>query len=506
MPKRASTAALLTLAIDRELNEPIHRQIYRQIRQRILSGTLVPGMRLPSTRTLARETGCSRSTVELAFEQLLCEGYLSGKVGSGTIVSTTLKTPWQPPASGFGVAGGMRPAPAVSHRCLELAAQARVRSLRVTAFSMGYPDVEHFPFDVWSKLSNRAWRRPARELTQSEDPAGYRPLREAIANYLRVVRGIVCSANQIVITTGARQAVDFAVRLLLNDGDQIWLEDPGFPSWRKLMTYGYGVFPVRVDAEGICVADGRALAPHARMAIVTPARQFPTGVAMTLRRRLELLEWAYEAGAWIIEDDYDSEFRFKGQPLATLLGLDKRGHVVYVGTFSKTIFPGLRLGYMVLPERHMDDFCRARVMLDYFPPTGPQPVLAEFIEQGHFAAHHRRMRDLYAARQQRLVETLRRHLDGLVDPETPESGMHLVVPLGPRVTECMTDFEASRLCARESIDAAALGHYYFGPATRQALLLGYSAVPEADIEPSVRKIAHALRKGMERGATRAGGS
>jgi GntR family transcriptional regulator/MocR family aminotransferase len=316
---------LLALALDRSLPAPLQRQLYAQIREAVLAGRLSAGSRLPSTRTLGQDLGCSRNTVIGAFDQLLAEGYLESRGGSGTYVTRVLpeallsRRPRGP--------GGARPSPGPTARSPgpalspgggRLAAMGRVRSLETGAFAPGMPDLSLFPFAVWARLLGRAWRRPALDLTAGGDPAGYPPLRAAIARYLAAVRDVVCSADEVLVTGGAQPALDLVARLLLAPGDEVWIEEPGYPGLRgPLAAAGARLVPVPLDEEGLSVAAGRARAPKARLAVVAPSHQYPLGTTMSLARRLDLLEWAREANAWIVEDDYDSEYRYAGRPLAT---------------------------------------------------------------------------------------------------------------------------------------------------------------------------------------------
>jgi GntR family transcriptional regulator/MocR family aminotransferase len=503
-------APLISLSLDPAAAEPLYRQLYVQLRDAVLAGRLAPGTRLPSSRALAAELGCSRNTVVTAFEQLLCEGYLEGQVGSGSYVSSVL------PEELLAVQGATErvaqqasaaPPRGLSARGASLAAIARPRRDAVQPFARR-PDVSSFPFDAWGRILGRIWRRPPAELTGYGDPAGYLPLRRVIAQYLQAVRGLVCSAEQVLITAGGQQALDLTARLLLDPGDAVWIEEPGFPGLRGALTAaGARLIPVPIDGEGLDVAAGRRLAPDARLAAVTPSHQYPLGVTMSLARRLALLDWAREGGAWILEDDYDSEYRFAGRPLAALQGLDAGrsggpqaipGQVIYVGTFSKVLFPSLRLGYLVVPPGLVESLQRARESLDDHPSLVVQPALAAFIEEGHFATHVRRMRRLYATRQQALVAAAGRHLGGLLEFAPDDAGLHLVGRLSQDLAARMDDQEAVRRAAAAGLSVAPLSSFYMTePAasqpTGQGLLLGYAAIPEERIAPAVKRLAEALR-------------
>lgn len=503
--RRTDRAPLLAVDFDPRPEpgrEPLHRQLYHALRRAILSGRLAAGAKLPSSRALADELGLSRNTVMSALEQLASEGYVEGRTGSGTYVATLLPEdslsgatpqPARPAANQRTIAAQ----PATSARGKALSAAAAARVARAPAqpppFAVGIPELETFPFDLWARLLARTWRHPSARLALGGDPAGHPPLRAAIADHLRRVRGVACTAEQVIVVSGIRQAVDLAVRLLLDPGDKVWLENPGYPGIRAVLAAAdLKLVPVPVDREGLDVAAGAALAPDARLACVAPSHQYPLGVVMSLRRRLDLLAWARGSGAWIIEDDYDSEYRYAGRPLAAMQGLDRDGRVIYVGSFSKVLFPSLRLGYLVVPPALVDAFLAARATLDDHAPMTPQPAVAAFIAEGHFAAHVRRMRRLYQLRQQALLEAASRHLAGLLELAPDEAGMHLTAGLAPALAARMDDTTAAARAAAAGLATAPLSRFYIGEPTRQGLMLGYAAVPEAQMDAAVRKLARAL--------------
>ena len=390
----------LVLSINPRSRVPLHRQLYEEIRTAVLCGRLSSGARLPSTRALAADLAVSRNTVAGAFDQLLAEGYIEGRLGADTFVvqalpDELLRVPHGVPAPTRDPA----PAPVLSRRGQMLAATAvspAPRDGSACAFRPGIPVLDAFPRDLWARPSARLYRHSASGLLSYGDPTGYPPLRRAIAEYLRAARGIDCFPEQVIVTSGSQQALDLAARVLLDPGDTAWVEDPGYGGARGALTAaGVRCAPVPVDAEGLSVTQGEALAPQARMAYVSPSHQYPLGVTMSLPRRMALLSWARRRGAWIAEDDYDSEFRYAGRPLAALQGLDPAGRVIYIGTFSKVLFPALRLGYLVAPAGVVDAFAAARALTDRHPPGPSQAVVAEFLSAGHFARHIRRMRTLY---------------------------------------------------------------------------------------------------------------
>ena len=496
---------LLALALDRGAGVSLQQQIYDQVRAVILAGGLAPGTRLPSSRALAGEFGCSRNTVVSAFDQLQGEGYLEGHAGSGTFVSRVLPEE----LLGLGAEATARPsdaatlpAPArLSARGQQIAALRRPQAGQERAFLPGIPETAEFPFDAWSRLHARVWRRPAPELLRLGAPAGLRALREAIARYLTTFRGIGCDWRQVIVTAGAQQAIDLVVQMLLAPGDAVWIEEPGYPGLRgPLIAAGARPVPVPLDDEGLSVTAGRRLGPRARAAIVTPSHHYPLGTTLSLGRRLELLEWARESDAWILEDDYDSEYRYAGRPLASLLGLaagrEEAGRVIYIGSFSKVLFPSIRLGYLVVPGNLVDALTAALSALGAQPTALIQPVLAAFIDDGHFATHVRRMRRLYAARQEALVAAAGRHLDAYLSVAPDDAGLHLMAWLKPALAERLGDRGAAEAAAAAGIAVSPLGDYFVGTPNRQGLLLGYAAVPEEEIESGARRLAAALGQAL----------
>jgi GntR family transcriptional regulator/MocR family aminotransferase len=332
-----------------------------------------------------------------------------------------------------------------------------------------------------------------------DEVAGYRPLREAIAAYLRSARGVTCDASHVMIVHGSQQALDLTSRVLLDPGDAVWFEDPGYDGARgAFAAAGARVVPVPVDRDGFDVSAALARDASARLAYVTPSHQFPLGVTMTLARRRELLRWAAERGAWVLEDDYDSEFRYTRRPLPAMQGLDVDECVIYSGSFSKVLFPAVRLGYLVVPDPVLDTFLRVRFLTDVHPSTIPQATLADFIGEGHFERHLRRMRLLYAERQAALVEQARRHLAGLLTVKPSDGGMHLVglLPAG------VDDREAARAARARGIVATPLSWFAESPLRRRGLLLGYAGLTEPDIGQGVRQLAEALAPLVRRARSR----
>ena len=481
----------LALALDPRSATPLHRQLYDEIRAAVLGGRLSAGARLPSTRALASDLAVSRNTVAGAFDQLLAEGYIEGRPGAGTFVAKELPEDLlRVSPRVLAPTGAAAPAPELSRRGRMLAATPVAPASRDGAFRPGIPALDAFPRDLWARLAARLYRQSRIDLFSYGDPAGHAPLRRAIAEYLRAARGVNCRWEQVIVTSGSQQALDLAARVLLDPGDTAWVEDPGYFGARGAwMAAGVRCVPVPVDAEGLSVAQGELTAPQARMAYVSPSHQYPLGVTMSLARRMALLAWARRRGAWIAEDDYDSEFRYAGRPLAALQGLDTGGRVIYIGTFSKVLFPALRLGYMVVPAGAVDAFAAARALADRHPPGPSQALLAEFLAEGHFARHIRRMRTLYAERQDALVSAARRECAGLLEVSPADAGMHLVAWL-PKGSN---DREVSRRAAAAGISAPPLSAYYqHADAARPGLLLGYSCVNRRKIQVSARRLAAAM--------------
>jgi GntR family transcriptional regulator/MocR family aminotransferase len=492
--KTRTTLALASLVLDTSSPTPLYRQLYDGLRQAILSGQLRPGTRLPSTRSLADELSLSRNTVMSAYLQLFAEGYLEGKVGAGTDVARSLPDEMlQAQTWPARQARSEEASQRLSERGRSLVAIPVALSRgqgQPRAFRPGTPALDAFPFDLWRQLQARCWQHPSLELLGYGASAGYPPLREAIAEYLGAARAVRCKPEQVIVVAGSQQGLDLTVRLLLDPGDAAWLEEPGYPGARgALLAAGARLVPVPVDSEGLDVAAGIARCPQARLAYVSPSHQYPLGVTMSLKRRLALLEWASRAGAWVLEDDYDSEYRYVGRPLAALQGLDAAQRVIYLGTFSKVLFPALRLGYLVVPPDLVEAFTAARMLADRHSPSMDQAVLAEFLAQGHFARHIRRMRVLYAERQAALVEAAKRELVGLLEVRPAEAGMHLLgwLPAG------VDDRVASQRAKAHDVETPPLSSYSGEPLERGGLVLGYAGVDAGEIAAGARRLAKALR-------------
>jgi GntR family transcriptional regulator/MocR family aminotransferase len=468
----------------------MYRQLYEWFRRAILAGQLRPGQRIPSTRNLAAELKVSRIPVSSAYEQLHAEGYLETFVGAGTCVARSIPDDALKPATGKIRSAAQRVAKGnalrkVSRRVALMRLPVQTWSNKLVAFRVSLPALEHFPTRVWSKLVNRHSRRPTRQLMAYGDAKGYGPLREAIAEYLGAARAVRCESSQILVTTGSQQGLQLSAQVLLDANDRVWIEEPGYPGARQaLMMAGARLVPVPVDHEGLDVAEGIRRARSAHAVYITPSHQYPLGVTMTATRRMLLLNWAMRSGAWIIEDDYDSEYRLGGRPIASLQGLDTDGRVIYVGTFSKVMFPALRLGYMVVPMDLVDAFSTARDASDQFSSTLYQAAMTDFIREGHFARHIRRMRMLYMQRRTALVEAIHKRMGGEIEVIGAEAGMHLVALLPPGVN----DVAISKKAAEVGLSVMPLSSCYAKSPVRGGLILGYGGTDAWQIHDGIRKL------------------
>ena len=501
MPKRAAEISLVTVHLDPTSQMPLYCQLYDGIRAAILAGHFPAGARLPATRALATEFSISRNTVLEAFQRLFAEGYLEGKIGSGTYVSKSLPDDLlrARPISGLNVSP-QRPDLPTTSRALSLRGQVTA-SMRMTVsddnvyqvrpFVTGLPALDAFPIDTWIRVANRCWRYLSMRELGYADPAGYMPLRRAVAARLRETRAVQCDAGQVIIVSGTQQAINLCAQLLLNPGDAVWIEDPTYLGARAaLSNSGARLVPVSVDQEGLIVSEGMATEPNACMAFVSPSYQLPMCVTMSLARRLALLGWAARTGAWVIEDDYDSEFRYAGRPLASLQSLDTANRVIYIGTFSKSLLPALRLGYLVAPPDLVDAFIAARAIADRHAHTFDQAIVADFITEGHFAQHLRRMRTLYQERQSVLVSAAQRDLGGMLDVQAKDAGLNLVGWL----PEGIDDAAVSHCVAEHNISAPAISAYALRPQKRGGLVLGYAALTPREIRKGIKDLAPILSK------------
>lgn len=472
----------------------LHERLCDLLREGVACGALRPGERLPSSRELMLELGVSRNTVARVYEQLRMEGYVRSHVGSGTYVEHTSPDALLQTA-GRRLAGRRRtePPPAVPEVTLSRSAGAVVANASASsrqwgAFMPGVPDVARFPKVVYARILNRLWRHAQPEMLTYGTAGGALPLKRALADYLRVARSVNCEPGQILITEGVHQAVDLAVRALVDPGDAVWMENPGYWGIANVLRMNPDIDVARmpVDAEGMVL---RSDACVPRLICVTPSHQYPLGTVMSLTRRKALLAYARAHGAWIVEDDYDSEFRFGNRPIPAMQGLEPHAPVIYIGTFSKTLFPGLRVGYMVLPPAMVTPMQRLHAELYREGHTVTQLALAEFIEAGHYAAHIRRMRVLYGRRREWLRTLILRYLGEAFLPDTDsQAGLHMVL----RLPEGVDDVRVAEQLLANGVLARPLSKYYQDGATEKGLLLGYGSVPEDHMQAAFFTLVRVL--------------
>ena len=507
MARPRPNCGFIPIALVAESEMPIYRQIFGRIREAILSGQLAAGTRLPSSRTLSGALRVSRNSVVAAYEQLASDGYIQSRVGDGSRVSDIPTHLLRDMAAGTP-APALAPAPSQSRTRLSQRA-AQIVSAPIErkwlqrhrnqplAFRVGLPAVDLFPFDIWSRINARIARTESRSLAIQFDTAGLPRLRQAIAAYLALSRGVVCNADQVLVVSGAQAGLDLTLRLLLDVGDTALIEDPCYLGIRGALTgVGANICAVPVDDQGFDIARAEALAPDARVALVAPSHQFPMAVTMSLERRVMLLEWARRRNAWIVEDDYDSEFRYVGRPLSPLQSLDRDGRVIYVGTFSKVLYPSLRLGYVVVPERLLDAFWALQRFSNATPPIFDQAAVASFIEDGHFARHIRRMRQAHLERGSALVAAARKVFSGAVAVRPPQAGLHtlLDLPAGAR------DETVADIAATKGIDVRPLSMYAIDANPGPSLALGFACLPERKMEPALRVLKSAIDEAAPRKA------
>lgn len=467
---------------------PLNLQLYHLIRKGILSGTFKPGLRLTSSRDLAKDLAMSRNTVMYAYEQLIAEGYLETRPGAGTFVADTVPDQiTQPmPRRQHSDTSDLT----LSARGRKLATQKSALNLQWGAFRTGTPDVTEFPKKVWMRLQNKVWYRSDPDLLTYAPYGGYMPLRKAISDYLKISRSVNCDASQVIITSGTQQSIDLVIKLLGNEKDTVWLEDPAYWGVRSLLsTLDVNSEPIPVDDQGIQVNVHSTTPP--RFIFVTPSHQYPLGTVMSLTRRRELLQYAAKQRSWIIENDYDSEFRYGTRPLASLQGLDEHDTVLYMGTFSKTLFPALRIGFLVVPKALAEPFAVGLSQLYRSGQVFNQAILAEFMRAGHFGSHVRRMRILYSERLDVLHAAIKKHFNDHSSIIDGEAGLHLTFGL----PDSCDDQAISEQARSEGIMSRPLSAYYADPSKgRRGLLLGYSCVPTEHIEPAFDRLAHIIKQ------------
>src|SRR6202050_1684405 len=490
--KKVSSGITPVIAVDRKAAKPLHKQIYDAYRGMIVGGNLHAGQQIPSTRALASELGISRIPVLSAYAQLLAEGYFESRTGAGTFVCTSLPDQQAP--------NERRATRSVLVRSVSRPVAKRVSLLPhyesrpwlrgLGAFSVSQPAYDQFPFQVWSSLVMRHVRNPHASALRYGAVLGLESLREAICSYLRTARAVRCEPQQIMMVSGSQQALEISARVLLDPQSPVWIEEPGYWLTRHvLLAAGCRLVPVPVDSEGIDVAAGIKASRKARAVFVAPSHQYPLGATMSASRRLQLLDWARSAGSWIIEDDYDSEYRYASMPIASLQGLDHDSRVIYIGTFSKTVFPSLRMGYVVIPSDLVDRFAAVRYAMDIGPAYLYQAVLTDFMSEGHFGRHIRRMRLLYAERRAALVEWLEKEFGSQLGIHGSEAGMHLAVTL----PKGFRDVDIAVRAAGENLWLVPLSRAYLGKAAmRQGFILGFGSPRPAEMPRAVSRLKRVL--------------
>lgn len=481
-----SAGALIALfELNRNIPAALYKQIYNTLRFAILNSDLPTGTRLPSSRTLASELGVSRNTVVLAYEQLQAEGYITSGIGRGTFISTQFNQS-QLVKKKFKSNNKLR----ISKRGQAMldAYTSEAPSGSPPPFAPGIPALDVFPFRQWQRAVNQAHKIINASEMNYGPTAGYLPLRQSLTSYLAVARGVRCSPEQIFIVNGVQQGLDLICRLLTDPGETIWLEDPGHLGARSAFAATQAKLkPVSVDQQGLLMTIAMQQNKNGRLVYVTPSHQSPTGAIMSLERRLRLLEWAHTRNAWIIEDDYDSEFRYRGQPLPALQGLIEDAPVLYLGTFSKVFAPGIRMAYLVIPEFMIETFSHARRAVDTHSPTPLQAAMHVFIDEGHFTTHIRRMRNLYAERQNLFLQAARKYFGDAIQFSSSNSGMHIVGYVNKK-----NDQSLSKAASDAGYVVPALSEYYLKKPDRYGLLFGYACVPNNDMDIHVKRLAKVL--------------
>jgi GntR family transcriptional regulator/MocR family aminotransferase len=490
--KRVRASFFPPIALDPRAKSPLYRQLYDWFRRAIITGQLRPGQRVPSTRSLAADLKISRIPALAAFEQLHAEGYLETFKGAGTCVAGSIsRESFQPASKSIRKPAARRHARKISRRTASLMSIAEPDLRNLGAFRVSLPALDHFPLAIWSSLVARHARNSTREMMAYGNQMGYAPFREAIAEYLRTVRAVRCDPSQVMVVPGSQLGVQIAARALLDLDDPVWMEEPGYPGARQALTMaGARLIPVPVDRNGLNVDEGVRRCRNARAVYITPSHQYPMGFTMSASRRLRLLNWAAHQGSWIIEDDYDSEYRFGSYPIASLQGLDADARVIYIGTLSKVLFPALRLGYLVIPRDLVKAFSAAREAIDIFSPTLYQAALTDFIREGHFARHIRLMRMLYMERRKTLGEAIRKQLGNMLEVVEAEAGMHLVALLPAGVN----DRAVSRKAAEAGISAISLSSCYLKRPSRGGFVLGYGGTDAAQIEEGIKSLTKIIRE------------
>lgn len=488
------------ITLDSHSEVPLHRQLYDEIRRSILSGRLSPGQRIPSTRTLSLSLGISRATVTMGYEYLLSEGYLQAATGSGTYVCRQLPDEL---LRAKNLASKERATAKLSTKHPNLKKLSKYGShlkdkewLQYGGsepdiqFSFGRPAMDEFPMRIWTQLYNKhAKNSPISELDCPSKAKGHRPLREAIASYLGRARAVRCTADQIIIVNGSQQAIDLVSRVIIDRGDAIGIENPGYIGAKKAFeVQGALSIPLQVDSSGLVASELSEKGKNIKLVYVTPSHQFPTGVVMSLARRLELLDWAHRTNSFIVEDDYDSEYRYKGRPIPALAGLDQHDSVLYIGTFSKVLFPALRLGYLVVPPSLIEVFARAKWLADRHSPLLEQQVLSDFIGEGHLERHIRRMRALYELRRKTVIAALKENFQDGVTVIGDNAGINVLV----RIKSDKSDSQVVADAKAHGVGVVSTAAFYTGEAPPGEYLLNYGGLSDEKINEGIARFRQAV--------------
>lgn len=496
------------IVLDSQSNVPLHRQLYEEIRRAILSGRLAPGQRVMSTRSLSESLGISRATATMAYEYLLSEGYLQSTTGSGTYVTKHLPDAMMRTDTKDGRRKAILETGQIRKSAKRLSKYGTYIKERPwfaygedepeIQFSFGRPDMDQFPMRQWMMLANQAAKKQDVFLLDCPSKSqGFLPLREAIAAHLAKSRAVNCTPQQIIIVNGSQQGIDLVTRTIIDRGDLVCIEDPGYIGAKKAFeVQGAQLVGLPVDSSGVMLDKLKdpALA-NAKLVYVTPSHQFPTGVVMSLPRRLELLNWAQRSGTYVIEDDYDSEYRYAGRPVPALAGLDQSDSVIYIGTFSKVLFPALRLGYLVVPPILSEIFARAKFLADRHSSLLDQQILAEFIKQGHFERHIRRMRSLYEHRRQVVIRSLHHYFADSVEILGENAGINILV----RISWRLDDDLFLRKARERGVGLVRTNQFYLSTPPAHEFLLNYTGLSDEKIDEGIKRMHAAAQDSRNRG-------
>lgn len=494
MPTSVALFPITDIILDKSKDRPLYLQLYEALRHQILAKRLVPGQKLPPSRVIAQELKIARTTVVLAFDHLMTEGYIEGKPGSGTFVSQQI------PEHFFNSVPTSNPPQYLRDGLHQISKRGQMitgnklfqrhQGNKLVPFCSGIAAIREFPFEIWAKLSSKVIRQLPAHCFSYGYIQGYPPLRQTIADYLRTSRAVRCEPEQVIIVSGSQQALALSAQVLLDAGDQVWVEDPGYQGAKEaFIGAGLQLCPVPVDEEGLDVSYGRMHFPQAKLVYTTPSHQFPLGMTLSLARRFELLQWASRNGSWVLEDDYDSEYRYSGRPLSALQGIDDHQCVIYIGTFSKVLFPGLRLGYLVVPPKLVDTFCSARILSDRQPPILEQAILTAFMESGHFGRHIRKMRNLYEHRRNVLLEAIQTELANQLKIQGSDTGLNIVGFLPNH----LNDHHFSRNALRRGIIVSPLSSFAEKTPYPPGILMGFSAYTEVEIQEGIKGLAQCFK-------------